>query len=83
MTTRSPALKLLKEKDAGRAGVLIGSHGSTVDTSQWGYLPHGARWAIDVVHAPEALRPALARALDRLAVVERSGHGGAAPTCAR
>ncbi|MDX8035185.1 chromosome segregation protein SMC [Lentzea sp. BCCO 10_0856] len=64
------ALKLLKEKDAGRAGVLIGSHGSTVDTSQWGYLPHGARWAIDVVHAPEALRPALARALDRLAVVD-------------
>ncbi|MFS8101020.1 chromosome segregation protein SMC [Lentzea alba] len=64
------ALKLLKEKDAGRAGVLIGSYGSTVDTSQWGYLPHGARWAIDVVHAPEALRPALARALDRLAVVE-------------
>ncbi len=64
------ALKLLKEKDAGRAGVLIGSYGSTVDTSQWGHLPHGARWAIDVVHAPEALRPALARALDRLAVVE-------------
>ncbi|MET8760571.1 chromosome segregation protein SMC [Lentzea sp. NPDC004782] len=64
------ALKLLKEKDAGRAGVLIGSHGSTVDTSQWGQLPYGARWAIDVVHAPEALRPALARALDRLAVVE-------------
>ncbi|MGW4208713.1 chromosome segregation protein SMC [Lentzea sp. NPDC004789] len=64
------ALKLLKEKDAGRAGVLIGSHGSTVDTSQWGHLPHGARWAIDVVHAPEALRPALARALDRLVVVD-------------
>ncbi|MEV6241115.1 chromosome segregation protein SMC [Lentzea sp. NPDC051838] len=64
------ALKLLKEKDAGRAGVLIGSYGSTVDTSQWGQLPYGARWAIDVVHAPEALRPALARALDRLAVVE-------------
>ncbi|WP_191300930.1 chromosome segregation protein SMC [Lentzea cavernae] len=64
------ALKLLKENDAGRAGVLIGSYGSTVDTSQWGHLPHGARWAIDVVHAPEALRPALARALDRLAVVD-------------
>ncbi|WP_285645818.1 chromosome segregation protein SMC [Lentzea sp. NBRC 102530] len=64
------ALKLLKEKDAGRAGVLIGSSGSAVDTTQWGHLPHGARWAIDVVHAPEALRPALARALDRLAVVE-------------
>ncbi|SDL43922.1 condensin subunit Smc [Lentzea albidocapillata subsp. violacea] len=63
------ALKLLKEKDGGRAGVLIGSPGSTVDTSRWGNLPHGARWAIDVVHAPEALRPALARALDRLAVV--------------
>ncbi|SER54917.1 condensin subunit Smc [Lentzea xinjiangensis] len=64
------ALKLLKEKDAGRAGVLIGSPGSAVDTSRWGQLPHGAKWAIDVVHAPEALRPALARALDRLAVVD-------------
>ncbi|GAB2869846.1 chromosome segregation protein SMC [Lentzea nigeriaca] len=64
------ALKMLKEKDAGRAGVLIGSPGSTVDTSAWGQLPYGARWAIDVVHAPEALRPALARALDRLAVVD-------------
>ncbi|MFD4671693.1 chromosome segregation protein SMC [Lentzea sp. NPDC058450] len=64
------ALKLLKEKDAGRAGVLIGSYGSTVDTSGWGHLPYGARWAIDVVHAPDALRPALARALDRLAVVD-------------
>ncbi|MEU7477518.1 chromosome segregation protein SMC [Lentzea sp. NPDC042327] len=64
------ALKLLKEKDAGRAGVLIGGHGSTVDAAQWGPLPHGARWAVDVVHAPEALRPALARALDRLAVVD-------------
>ncbi|MGI5505292.1 chromosome segregation protein SMC [Lentzea sp. CA-135723] len=64
------ALKLLKDKDAGRAGVLIGSYGSTVDTSQWGHLPYGARWAIDVVHAPDALRPALARALDRLAVVD-------------
>ncbi len=75
------ALKLLKEKDAGRAGVLIGSHGSTVDTSQWGYLPHGARWAIDVVHAPEALRPALARALDRLAVVEDLDTARRGSTC--
>ncbi|TWP51202.1 chromosome segregation protein SMC [Lentzea tibetensis] len=64
------ALKLLKERDGGRAGVLIGRSGSTADTSSWGSLPYGARWAVDVVHAPEALRPALHRALDRLAVVE-------------
>ncbi|WP_285751898.1 chromosome segregation protein SMC [Lentzea sp. NBRC 105346] len=64
------ALKLLKEKDAGRAGVLIGSSGSTVDTSAWGSLPYGARWAVEVVHAPEALRPALYKALDRVAVVD-------------
>jgi chromosome segregation protein len=33
-------------------------------------LPQGARWAVDLVRAPEALRPAVAKALDRVAVVE-------------
>ena len=35
----------------------------------WPVLPDGARWALDVVEAPDELRPALARALDRVAVV--------------
>jgi chromosome segregation protein len=67
------ALELLKESDSGRAGVLIGGPRSTVDTSSWPALPGGARWAVELVQAPEALRPALHRALDRLAVVDDLG----------
>lgn len=63
------ALELLKEQDAGRAGVLVG--GSVpVDLPSWPVLPQGARWAVELVRSPEALRPALHRALDRLAVVD-------------
>src|SRR6185312_257662 len=35
----------------------------------WPALPEGLRWALDLVEAPEELRPALARALERVAVV--------------
>ncbi|MFC6088650.1 chromosome segregation protein SMC [Saccharothrix lopnurensis] len=63
------ALELLKEQDAGRAGVLIGG-GYDLDRSGWPALPPGGRWAVELVQAPDALRPALHRALDRLAVVD-------------
>ena len=43
-------------------------HGS--QPPSWPALPEGARWALDVVQIPDALRPALARVLDRIAVVE-------------
>ncbi|MEU5695486.1 chromosome segregation protein SMC [Actinosynnema sp. NPDC020468] len=66
------ALELLKEQDGGRAGLLVGGFGA-VDRSGWPVLPAGARWAVDLVHAPEALRPALHRALERLAVVDELG----------
>ncbi|MEV0680428.1 chromosome segregation protein SMC [Actinosynnema sp. NPDC050436] len=63
------ALELLKEQDAGRAGVLVG--GSVPeDRPSWPALPPAARWAVELVQSPEALRPALHRALDRLAVVD-------------
>jgi chromosome segregation protein len=64
------ALELLRTSDAGRAGLLIGSGGPVPDRSTWPSLPEGARWAVDLVRAPEALRPAVARALDRMAVVD-------------
>ncbi|GHF14106.1 chromosome partition protein Smc [Amycolatopsis deserti] len=64
------ALKFLKDNDSGRAGVLLGGAPYTVDTSGWPSLPDGARWARDVVTAPEPLRPAVERALDRIAVVD-------------
>ncbi|MGW4484219.1 chromosome segregation protein SMC [Amycolatopsis sp. NPDC004368] len=69
------ALKYLKDTDSGRAGILLSDYGSTVDvqgvdTSSWPMLPHGARWAREVVTAPEQLRPAVEQALDRLALVD-------------
>ncbi|WP_326569290.1 chromosome segregation protein SMC [Amycolatopsis rhabdoformis] len=65
------ALKYLKETDSGRAGILLsGSFGSTVDTGSWPVLPYGARWAREVVQAPEQLRPAVEQALDKLALVD-------------
>jgi chromosome segregation protein len=64
------ALSLLREQDAGRAGLLVGGAPATVDRSTWPELPAGARWAVDLIQAPEALRPALNRLLDQIAVVD-------------
>ena len=64
------ALKFLKDNDSGRAGVLLGGDEYTVDTSSWPALPGGARWAREVVTAPEALRSAVERALERVAIVD-------------
>ncbi|QWF82876.1 chromosome segregation protein SMC [Amycolatopsis sp. CA-230715] len=64
------ALKYLKAEDSGRAGVLLGGQEYTVDTGGLPSLPPGARWAREVVNAPEQLRPAVERALDRVAIVD-------------
>ncbi|MGH3696799.1 MAG: chromosome segregation protein SMC [Pseudonocardiaceae bacterium] len=63
------ALCLLREQDAGRAGLLVGGAPATVDRSTWPELPAGARWAVDLVRVPEPLRPAVHRLLERVAVV--------------
>jgi chromosome segregation protein len=64
------ALKFLKNNDSGRAGILLGGYESYVDRSGWPPLPDGARWAREVVTSPDALRPAVERALDRVAIVD-------------
>jgi chromosome segregation protein len=64
------ALSLLREQDAGRAGLLVGGAPATVDRSSWPELPAGARWVVDLVHPPEELRAALHRLLERTAVVD-------------
>jgi chromosome segregation protein len=61
------AIALLKRDDAGRAGLLVG--GASYDAVDSPDLPAGARYAYDVVTAPELLRPALRRLLDRTALV--------------
>jgi chromosome segregation protein len=62
------ALTLLKTDDAGRAGLVVGGAPYT-DDEPWPSLPAGSRYAVDVLSAPELLRPALTRLLDRVAVV--------------
>jgi chromosome segregation protein len=64
------ALSLLREQSAGRAGMLVSSGEPTVDRSVWPELPAGARWAVDLVHSPEQLCPALHRLLECVAVVD-------------
>ncbi len=63
------ALQLLKDEDAGRAGLVIGGAAARLDRSGWPGLPSGAAWALDVVRAPDTLWAGVANALDRVAVV--------------
>ncbi|MGH3322498.1 MAG: chromosome segregation protein SMC [Streptosporangiaceae bacterium] len=62
------ALRLLKDEDNGRAGVLIGGTGESAAESL-PPLPDGARWALDAVRAPNELRRAVARSLRGVVLV--------------
>jgi chromosome segregation protein len=67
LESATSALRLLKDDDAGRAGVLVG--GAHYDAPAWPALPSGASYAIDLVTSPDELRPALTALLERVAVV--------------
>ncbi|MEB3366833.1 chromosome segregation protein SMC [Saccharopolyspora mangrovi] len=69
VTDAVTALDLLKSDEAGRSGVVIGSD-ADVDRSTWPQLPGSARWAVDLVSAPDEIEGAVLSALDRVAVVE-------------
>jgi chromosome segregation protein len=66
------AIRLLKDDDAGRVGLLVGADGSAggQDDGERAPLPPGARAALDVVTVPDALRPAVTRLLSGVAVVD-------------
>jgi len=64
------ALELLKSTEAGRAGLLVGGASGAPDRAGWPALPPQARWAVEVLGCPDALRPAVEAALDRVAVVD-------------
>ncbi|MBX6356887.1 MAG: chromosome segregation protein SMC [Micromonosporaceae bacterium] len=58
------AVELLKWEDAGRASLLVGSSPRMDDRAPERVpLPEGARWALDLVRAPDELRPAVVHAL--------------------
>ncbi|MGY1754341.1 chromosome segregation protein SMC [Blastococcus sp. SYSU D01042] len=63
------ALDRLRSTDGGRAGLLVTGGLPPVPRDGWPELPAGARWALDAVEAPVELRPALARTLERVALV--------------
>ncbi|HET6392545.1 MAG TPA: chromosome segregation protein SMC [Blastococcus sp.] len=63
------ALAHLKGTDGGRAGLLVTGGLPPVPRDGWPDLPDGVHWALDAVAAPEQLQPALARALERVALV--------------
>jgi chromosome segregation protein len=63
------ALAHLTAGGGGRAGLLVTGGLPPVGRDGWPELPDGARWAVDLVDAPPELGPALARALERVAVV--------------
>ncbi len=67
--TAVDAVQLLKDDEEGRAAVLLAGAPSVDGRPTWPVLPDGARWALDVVTAPDELRGALSRALERVALV--------------
>ena len=74
------AIRLLKDDDAGRAGLLVGSPSTPYDEARAPQrrCPPGARRALDLVTAPDELRP------HRGAAARRDGRGrGAAARPAR
>ncbi|MDR6414038.1 chromosome segregation protein SMC [Pseudarthrobacter sulfonivorans] len=77
IVVRDPAVaasvvQLLKDDDAGRAALLLGSALPLTQAkpSPGGPLPPGARWAIDLVTADDGRGPAVAALLAGFAVVD-------------
>ncbi|HET7351177.1 MAG TPA: chromosome segregation protein SMC, partial [Marmoricola sp.] len=62
------AIAHLKDDDLGRAGILLG--GAAESDTSWPGLPAGVTYALDVIDCPAELRPALARLLHKVAVVD-------------
>ncbi len=59
----------LKVADLGRAGLLLGGDRPASDPAAWPQLPEGARYAVELVQCSPELRPAVSRALYKIAVV--------------
>ena len=64
------ALAMLREQDAGRAGLLVGATAVRVEVAGRPKLGGRALWASDVVTCPDGVRPAVDQLLDRVALVE-------------
>jgi chromosome segregation protein len=64
------AIASLRDRDAGRAGLLVAATAAMTDAASWPGLAGRAVWARDVVTCPESVRPAVEQLLSRVALVE-------------
>jgi len=67
------ALDLLKQRDAGRAGIVVADAGDTEPRQRWPEPPPGARYALDSVSVPPHLRDAVTALLARTVLVPDPG----------
>ncbi|MCV7219148.1 chromosome segregation protein SMC [Mycobacterium crocinum] len=65
------AVRALKDADGGRAAIVLGDW--PVAPRQFGSLPDGALWALDLIDAPERLQGAMTAMLADVAVVDDLG----------
>ena len=63
------AMAMLKSQEAGRSSIVVAG-GTEYGSTGWPGLPGYATYAVDLVRAPEQVRPALRRLLDKVAVVD-------------
>jgi chromosome segregation protein len=63
------AVTALKQADGGRAAIVLSDWPVAEDQAPLGALPDGARWALDLVEAPDRLRGAMIAMLSGVAVV--------------
>ena len=68
------ALGELRERDGGRANLLVGATAAPTDPARWPALDGSAVWARDVVTAPLEVRPAVEQLLERVAIVPTAAH---------
>ncbi|MEV7972986.1 chromosome segregation protein SMC [Cellulomonas sp. NPDC089187] len=65
------AIRFLREQDAGRAGLVVAAADADAGvTLDQGAAPAGTGWALDLVQAPETVRPAVRRLLAGVVVVD-------------
>lgn len=69
--TALAAVDLLKERDAGRAGIVVADEGllSVPDRDSWPTPPPDCAYLVDRISAPDKLRPALLQLLDQTVLV--------------
>ncbi|MEO5608772.1 MAG: chromosome segregation protein SMC, partial [Ornithinibacter sp.] len=68
------AIEALRDRDGGRAGLLVADTARPDERARWPELEASALWARDVVRAQASVRAAVDQMLDRVAIVATPAH---------